>query len=284
MLDAGMPKNMTVKILKRKNGWIRVSPLTPLPPPRNLAAVQSGVGGALADDQPARHAQGGRSPHRFTKAFTSVASREALDPRPVQKRLLLCLYGFGTNTGLKRIAAREHGESYADLRYVRRRYITSDTAGRHRAVVNAIFGRRTRRSGARHDGLRLGRQEVRGLGPEPDDRVAHPLRRPRRDDLLARGEEVGVHLLATKTLLLLGGRRDDRGRAAPLHRAGRSRRTTSTSHGQSEVAFAFCHLLGFQLLPRLKGLHAQKLYRPETGSRQPIRACSPCSPGPSTGS
>jgi TnpA family transposase len=24
------------------------------------------------------------------------------------------------------------------------------------------------------------------------------------------------------------------------------------SHGQSAVAFAFCHLLGFQLLPRLK--------------------------------
>src|SRR6267154_3553424 len=37
------------------------------------------------------------------------------------------------------------------------------------------------------------------------------------------------------------------------------------SHGQSTVAFAFCRLLGFQLLPRLKAIHAQKLYRPETG-------------------
>ena len=35
------------------------------------------------------------------------------------------------------------------------------------------------------------------------------------------------------------------------------------SHGQSEVAFAFCHLLGFELLPRLKGISRQKLYRPE---------------------
>jgi len=26
------------------------------------------------------------------------------------------------------------------------------------------------------------------------------------------------------------------------------------SHGQSEVGFAFSHLLGFQLLPRLKGI------------------------------
>ncbi|MCC5466284.1 transposase, partial [Pelosinus baikalensis] len=37
------------------------------------------------------------------------------------------------------------------------------------------------------------------------------------------------------------------------------------SHGQSEVAFAFCHLLGFNLMPRLKGIHRQKLYRPDTG-------------------
>ena len=38
------------------------------------------------------------------------------------------------------------------------------------------------------------------------------------------------------------------------------------THGQSEVAFAFCHLLGFRLLPRLKGIASQKLYRPEAGN------------------
>ena len=32
------------------------------------------------------------------------------------------------------------------------------------------------------------------------------------------------------------------------------------SHGQSEGAFAFCKLLGFQLLPRLKNVAAQRLY------------------------
>lgn len=33
------------------------------------------------------------------------------------------------------------------------------------------------------------------------------------------------------------------------------------THGQSEVDFAFCHLLGFALLPRLKNLKKQRLYR-----------------------
>ena len=37
------------------------------------------------------------------------------------------------------------------------------------------------------------------------------------------------------------------------------------THGQSEIAFAFCNLLGFELMPRLKGIHRQKLYLPETG-------------------
>src|SRR6267154_5418101 len=41
------------------------------------------------------------------------------------------------------------------------------------------------------------------------------------------------------------------------------------SHGQSEVAFAFCRLLGFELLPRLKAIHSQRLYRPDASSSYP---------------
>ena len=39
------------------------------------------------------------------------------------------------------------------------------------------------------------------------------------------------------------------------------------THGQSEVAFAFCRLLGFQLLPRLKAIHSQRLYRPDGSAK-----------------
>lgn len=34
------------------------------------------------------------------------------------------------------------------------------------------------------------------------------------------------------------------------------------THGQSEVGFAFCRLLGFQLMPRLKNIYEQKLLVP----------------------
>lgn len=36
------------------------------------------------------------------------------------------------------------------------------------------------------------------------------------------------------------------------------------SHGQSEVAFGMCYLLGYELFPRLKPMHRQKLYLPSS--------------------
>ncbi|WP_052646738.1 Tn3 family transposase [Paenibacillus terrae] len=53
----------------------------------------------------------------------------------------------------------------------------------------------------------------------------------------------------------MGSRSDDR-MTYPVSRS---------SHGHSEVAFAFCYLLGYQLMPRLKAIHSEKLYRPEPG-------------------
>ena len=45
-------------------------------------------------------------------------------------------------------------------------------------------------------------------------------------------------------------------------------RTYVDSHGQSEVGFAFCYLLGYDLLPRLKQIHSQRLSLPEPGEGQ----------------
>ena len=47
------------------------------------------------------------------------------------------------------------------------------------------------------------------------------------------------------------------------------------SHGQSEVAFAFCHLLGFELAPRLKAIARQKLYLPDAELRSLLDNLAP---------
>ncbi len=76
----------------------------------------------------------------------------------------------------------------------------------------------TRRVGRGHHGLCFGLDEGRDLGPEPADRVAHPLPRAGGDDLLARRDARGVYLLAAQELLVVGSRGHDGGGAAPLHR------------------------------------------------------------------
>jgi len=40
------------------------------------------------------------------------------------------------------------------------------------------------------------------------------------------------------------------------------------SHGQSEIAFGFCRLLGFELMPRLKNIYEQKLYLVEAADAE----------------
>jgi len=76
----------------------------------------------------------------ITNEFKTLASRESLPRETIQRRLILALYGLGTNTGLKRISAGNHGESYSDLLYIRRKFINKDNLRNAISkVVNAIL-------------------------------------------------------------------------------------------------------------------------------------------------
>nr|WP_255606802.1 transposase [Asticcacaulis sp. AND118] len=47
------------------------------------------------------------------------------------------------------------------------------------------------------------------------------------------------------------------------------------SHGQSEVAFAFCRMLGFELAPRLKAISRQRLYLPDVAYKDTLGTLTP---------
>ena len=47
------------------------------------------------------------------------------------------------------------------------------------------------------------------------------------------------------------------------------------THGQSEPGFAFTHLLGFDLLPRLKDIAGQKLYLPDLALSEQLPLLKP---------
>ena len=58
----------------------------------------------------------------WTDCFTLTGTREAIDPHLLLNRLLLCIYGIGTNMGLKRMAGVDPTIDAEHLRYTRRRY------------------------------------------------------------------------------------------------------------------------------------------------------------------
>jgi TnpA family transposase len=182
--------------------------------------------------------------------------------------LLLCLFGLGTNAGLKRIAAGEHGERFEDLRYVRRRFITRDNLRAAMArLVNAIFEARnpqvwgegtttcasdSKRFGAWDQNLRT-EWSIRHRGPgimiywhieKKSACIYSQIKTVSSSEVAAMIEGVLRHCTDLNI-----------------------EKNFVDSHGQSEIAFAFTKLLGFQLMPRLKGLHAQKLYRPFPGQK-----------------
>jgi len=76
----------------------------------------------------------------FTDVFRSATAWENLDREIIQERLLLALYGPGSNAGIKRMSAGQGRTNYKDLLYIRRRYITKDQLRvAIREVVNATL-------------------------------------------------------------------------------------------------------------------------------------------------
>jgi hypothetical protein len=137
-LHDGLPRNPSVKVLAR--GKFTVASLPAQPEPVHLGDLKNELGQrwpmtSLLDMLKETDLRVGITPH-----FVSTGAREHLDRAILQKRLLLCLYGLGTNAGLKRVVDAEQTETLADLRYVRRRYIRKEALrAAIAAVANAIF-------------------------------------------------------------------------------------------------------------------------------------------------
>ena len=222
-LDAGLPSNPHVRI-SRKHGssWITLTPFDAQPEPPNLTALKAEITATWPMTSLLDMVKEADLRLGFTDTLKSPTAYESLDRTILQPRLLFCLHGLGTNTGLQRMAGLRSGVTYKDLAYVRRRYIGVDALRRAIAIVTnghaacpqpGDLGRRDYR-------LRVRFQALRRVGPEPHDPVARPLRRSWHHDLLACRAEIAVHLLAAQVALLVRGGVDDRGRDPPLHRNG----------------------------------------------------------------
>ncbi|MCC6444123.1 MAG: Tn3 family transposase [Armatimonadetes bacterium] len=265
-LDKAMPKNPAVKFLEREKGRLCLTPLAALPDPPHLDALKAEVNRrwpltSLLDMLKETDLRVG-----FTEAFKSPTPWEKLDRETLQRRLLLCLYGLGTNAGIKSMCAGEHGESYKDLLYVHRRYITNDhLRNAITQVVNAIL--RVRHPDIWGEGTTACASDSKQFGSWDQNLMTEWHIRYRGPGVM-----IYWHVEKKSACIYSQLKRCSSSEVASMIQ-GLLRHNTEMNvaknyvdtHGQSEVAFAFCSLLGFELLPRLKGLHRQKLARPESG-------------------
>lgn len=266
MFNDGMPKNTKVKILAKKGGYISLSPLDEQPPPPNLENIKKQVFEKWPTIELLDFLKETNFRTSFTSVFATTASREYLDEDQLIKRLLLCIFAYGTNTGLKRIAASNPEITYEELRHIRRRYLTkTNLRAAISEVVNStlkereqkIFGETT--TSIASDSKKFGVWDQNLL-------TEYHIR------YQGRGVMIYWHI-DKKSILIFSQLKSCSSSEVSSMIEGVLRHCTDMeikknyvdTHGQSAVGFAFSYMLGFDLLPRIKAIHKEKLYRPETG-------------------
>ena len=264
-LNRSIIVNPKVSIRQQGKNLIHVTPLEPQPEPQFLHKLKGEVTGrwpltGLLDIVKEADLQTG-----FTDCFKGIGDRQILDQKTLQPRLLLTLYALGTNTGLKRVLAGGGGQfTYPELRHVRERYIHKDAFKAAIAkVVNATL--KVRHARIWGEGT---------MGCASDSKKIHAWYQNLMSEwhIRYRGRGVMVYWHVEKNSLCIYSqlKRCSSSEVGAMIE-GVLRHCTDMeiekqyvdSHGQSEVAFAFCELLGFSLMPRLKAIATQKLYLPE---------------------
>lgn len=266
-LDAGMPKNKKVSVSQRSGGRIRVAKLKPRPEPPNLGTLKAEVGRrwpatGLLDVLKEADLRVG-----FTDLFATAASREILDRGTLRRRLLLCLYGLGTNAGLRRMAGSDAGATERELRWVRQKFVSRDHLRAAVArVADATFSVRLPEvwgeatTSCASDSKKFGSWD-QNLMTEWHIRYG------------GRGVMIYWHVERKSVCVYSQLKSASSSEVAAMIEGVLRHCTDMTieknfvdSHGQSEIAFCFSSLLGFELMPRLKAIGRQKLYLPGKGT------------------
>ncbi len=262
-LNQSIPNNQKVKIKNYKGGRISVSSSDPQDEPLNLSALKT----ALMKKWPMVNLLDILKETdfltNFTNHFKSSGIREALDRDTIRRRLLMTLYGLGTNTGLKRIAkASSDPESFDDLRYIKRKFINKENL--RNAIISVV-------NGIMHKRLNTVWGEGTSCASDSKKFGAWDQNLMTEWHIRYRGRGVMIywHVEKNSTCIHSQLKSCSSSEVAAMIEGVLNHCTEMNveknyvdTHGQSEVAFAFAHMLNFSLMPRFKNINRQKLYLP----------------------
>ncbi len=276
LLNNELPNNNLVRIKERGKNSISISPYIPLPEPTGLASVKTEIERRWPMTGLLDLLKESALDTGFLSAFQTSGDRVVLDEETLQQRLLLCLYGLGTNAGLKRISAGSPGVSYKELLHVRRKFIHRGALQEAiRQIVNATLAIRDPSiwgevgTACASDSKKFGAWD-RNLMTEWHVRYK------------GRGVMIYWHVAKRSTCIFSQLKRCSSSEVASMIE-GVLRHCTDMdiqrqyvdSHGQSEVAFAFCRMLSFELAPRLKAIARQKLCLPSSDFKGRLQNLTP---------
>ncbi|ANS52113.1 transposase [Bacillus thuringiensis] len=272
LLNQGLEdkSNDKIAITTRNNkGWIRVTPLDKQPEPPHLSMIKQEIRNRWSNINLLDLLKETDFHTGFTKHFKTTADRLILDGETIQRRLLLSLFGLGTNTGLKAVSAGNPLDSYRELQYIRNKFIHKDHLRQANAEVTnrIIYHRRKEIWG---EATTACASDSKHFGSWDQNLLTewHP-----------RYKKHGVMIYwhtDRKSACIYSQLKTCLSSEVAAMMEGVLRHCTDMeidrnyvdTHGQSVVAFAFCHLLDFKLMPRFKNIGSQKLYRPEAGMNE----------------
>ena len=267
-LDTALPGLDWLNITDRAAGPITLSKHEAAPEPVSLRRVKAEVGRrwgtvALIDVLKETVLRTG-----CLNQVSAVAGGGALPVEVLAERLMLAIYAYGTNTGIRAVAAGGgHVHSEEQLRYARRRYLSREAAQEVAIeIANATFAiRRQSLWGAGSTAVASDSTHFRSW--DQNIFTEWHSRYGGRGILIYWHVERGSMVVHSQRL---------RASASEVHAMveGAIRHgTTMTvegnyvdSHGQSEIGFGITRLLGFDLLPRIKQINRVRLYRPAAGA------------------
>ncbi|TYR80915.1 Tn3 family transposase [Priestia megaterium] len=262
--------NDKVKITNKNNkGWIRVTPLEKQAEPPHLSLIKQEIRNRWSNINLLDLLKETDFHTGFTKHFKTTADRSILDEETVQRRLLLSLFGLGTNTGLKAVSAGNNQDSYRELQYIRNKFIHKDHLRKANAeVTNQIIYHRMKEVWG--EATTACASDSKHFGAWDQNLLTewHP-----------RYKKHGVMIYwhtDRKSACIYSQLKTCLSSEVAAMMEGVLRHCTDMeidrnyvdTHGQSVVAFAFCHLLDFKLMPRFKNIGSQRLYRPEAGMNE----------------
>jgi TnpA family transposase len=266
-LHGALPGLDWVQLAERKSGGaIKLTPIEAAPEPGNLRRIKNEVARRwnavpLIDILKEAILRTG-----CLTGVTSVVGSSHLPAEVLAERLMLVIYAYGTNCGIRSVTSGAHQHSEEELRYVRRRYLTAEVARTIAVeIANATFSARDRRlwgegsTAVASDSTHF-RAWDQNLFTEWHSRYGG------RGILVYWHVERGSVVVHCQTLKASASEV-----AAMVEGAIRHGTTMKVegnyvdSHGQSEIGFGITRLLNIDLLPRIKQISQVRLYQSQPG-------------------